>query len=256
MQELTIPLPSSENILVVAEPVLQQIPLNLLLVGDEFAGKTRAMGYAPSLTWFEAARRNPESHDGRRLAWVSASDDPEKVGTLEMILERLRPTLDRYGFHTDTCRQIPKDFSGAQMAVVTAHGGLTTEKRFIHKISDEEALAESPIALARSLADVELVILFVCSGGRIDRHPIGNTTVGLSKMLLGYGCRTVIASPWPLAAVVTGPWLEGFMEAWDAGETASVATFRANQVVEARLGNPPQYVLAMAVHGDVLLRKR
>ncbi len=256
MQALDIPLPSFPNILVVAEPVLQQIPLNLLLDGGEFAGQTRSMGYAPSLTWFEAARRNPTNHDGRRLAWVSASEDNDRMRTLEIILERLRPTLDQHGFRTDTSHQIPKDFSGAQMAVVTAHGDLTIEKRFIHKISDEEALAASPVALAHSLADIELVILFVCSGGRIDRHPLGNTTVGLPKLLLGHGCRTVIASPWPLAEVVTGPWFEGFMKAWDAGETASTATFRANKAVEVRLGNPPQYVLAMTVYGDVLLRKR
>lgn len=253
MDDLEIPVPSSKNILIIAEPVLQQIPVNLVLVEGEFAGRTRSIGYAPSLTWFEGARRNPSTHDGRRLAWISASEDLNKVGTLEMILERLRSTFEAHRFDIDTRRQIPKNFFGAQMAVITAHGGLTTEKRFIHRISDEEMLAESPEALARALAGVEMVILFVCSGGRSDKHPLGNTTVGLPKMLLDRGCRTVIASPWPLAAVVTGPWLEEFMVAWDAGETAADATFRANCAVHRRLGDPPQYSLAMAVHGDILL---
>lgn len=256
MRDFQIPVPSFQNILVVAEPALQQIPFNLILDNDEFAGKTRAIGCAPSLTWFEAARRNLANNDGRRVAWVSTSEDPEKVGTLEMILERMRPTLEQYDFLIDTSRHIPKNFAGAQMAVVTAHGGLTTEKRFIHKISDEEVLVESPVMLARSLAGIELVILFVCSGGRIDRHPILNTTIGLPKMLLEHGCRTVIASPWPLAAVVTAPWLEGFMGAWEMGKTASSAVFNANQAVNERLGDPPQYALAMAVYGDMLLRKR
>ncbi|MFB9125736.1 CHAT domain-containing protein [Paraburkholderia dipogonis] len=256
MGDLDMPIPSSPNILVIAEPVLQQIPVNLVLDAGEFAGRTRSIGYAPSLTWFEAARRSPAQHDDRRLAWISTSEDPEKVGTLEMILERLRSTFEAHHFTIDTSRQIPKNFKGAQMVVITAHGGLTTEKRFIHRISDEEMLAESPEALARALAGVEMVILFVCSGGRSDRHPLGNTTVGLPKMLLDRGCRTVIASPWPLAAVVTGPWLEEFMVAWDAGETAAAATIRANQAVYRRLGDPPQYSLAMAVHGDVLLSMR
>lgn len=255
MRQFEIPIPLSQKILVIAEPELQQIPLNLVIRGEEFAGKTHAIGYAPSLTWFEAARKNQVNHDGRRLAWVSASTIPENMGTLEMILERLRPTLDQHGFHTETCRQIPKNFIGAQMAVITAHGGLTTDRKFIHKISDEEALIESPITLARSLAQIELVILFVCSGGRIDSHPFGNTTVGLPKLLLNNGCRTIIASPWPLSAVVTGSWLERFMQAWEEGETALMATFYANQAVEERLGDPPQYSLAMTVYGDVLLKK-
>lgn len=255
MRPLDIPVPKFQNVLVIAEPTLQQIPLNLVLDANEFAGKNQALGYAPSLTWFEAARRNLANHDGRRLAWLSVSEDPDQRGTLEMILDRLRPTFELYNFHIDTSRQIPKSFVGAQMAVVTAHGSLTTDMQFIHKISDEEALAESPIMLARSLAGIELVILFVCSGGRIDKHPLLNTTVSLPKLLLDRGCRTVIASPWPLAAVVTGPWLEGFMEAWESGETALTSTFKANQMVEARLGDFPSYALAMAVHGDVLLRK-
>lgn len=207
------------------------------------------------MTWLEAAKATPAKHDGRRLAWISASDNPEAVGTLETILSRLQPTLDNFGFQTDTSRRIPKNLSGAQMVVVTAHGGLTTERRYIHKISDEGSLVESPLLLARALKNVEVVILFVCSGGRMDRHPLANTTVGLPKLLLDRGCRAIIASPWPLAALVTYRWLEDFMKAWEAGDTLLSATFKGNQAVQLALGDPPQYGLAMTVYGDVSLRK-
>lgn len=255
MAELDIPLPNTSPLLVIAEPGLQQIPMNLLLSEDEFIGRTVAIGTAPSLTWLEAARMNPATHDGRRLAWISVSDGPEEAGTLGTILSRLQPTLNEYGFHTDTSRRLPKNFSKAQMVIVCAHGGLTTEKRYIHTISDEGSLTESPRLLADALADVELVILFVCSGGRMDKHPHANTSVGLPKLLIDHGCRAVIASPWPLAAQVTYHWLDAFIKAWEAGDSILEATFKGNHAVQVALGDPPQYGLAMAVHGDVLLRR-
>jgi hypothetical protein len=255
MEKLKIPLPKASNILVIPEPSLQQVPMNLVLSEDEFLGKSCAIGTAPSLTWLQAVQTTPVQHDGRRLAWISASDEPESYGTLEAILGRIQPTFDRFEFQTDTSRRIPKNLSGAQMVVVTAHGSLTAEKRYIQRISDEGVLAESPLILARALAGVEVVILFVCSGGRLDRHPLANTTVGLPKLLLDRGCRVVIASPWPLDALVTYRWLEGFMSAWESGETVLNATFKANGEVSSALGDPPQYGLAMTVHGDVFLRK-
>jgi hypothetical protein len=255
MKEFEIPMPLASRVLVIAEPFLLQLPFNLIQVNGDLAGESKAIGIAPSLTWFEAARRLPSTNDGRRMAWISAGGSTEVFGTLEMIFARLRPIFDTHGFTTDTSGRIPTDLRGAQMVVVTAHGQLTSEDRYIHRIADEQTLAESPVALARALAGVELVILFVCSGGRIDRHPLANTTVSLPKMLLDRGCRTVIASPWPLAAAVTGNWLEGFLAAWDGGATALDANFRANQRVNDALGPEPQYTLAMTVQGDVLLRK-
>lgn len=256
MQQFTIPLPSSPQFMVVAEPALQQLPFNLMLEAGGFVGDSKSIGLVPSLTWFDAMRNQPSGKDGRRVAWISTSQDAEVFGTLEMIFARLQPIFEQHGFATDTSGKIPTNLRGAQMAVVTAHGQLTKEARYIHRIADEQALAESPAALARALKDVELVILFVCSGGRVDRHPLSNTAVSLPRMLLDRGCRTVIASPWPLAAVVTGNWFERFMKEWEAGASAIEANFKANQHVRERLGPEPQYSLAMTVYGDLMLRKK
>ncbi|WP_345881680.1 CHAT domain-containing protein [Shewanella algae] len=250
--KLQLPLPSKKNIMVIAEPLLQQIPINLALVDGEFVGRNHTIGYVPSLTWLESMHRRRYTSDNRRLAWISASEDPNDFGTLEMLHERLASVFDGYGFELNTKREIPHNFSNARMAVVTAHGGLSGEGRFIHKISDEGVLAETPKRLAQSLANVELVILFVCSGGRIDKHPFNHTTVGLPKLLLDNGCRAVVASPWPLEAKVVGPWLEEFMVLWERGETVSSATQLANEEVAKRLGDFAQYTQAMHVYGDVM----
>lgn len=255
MRDFELPMPDTDKVLVVAQPSLQQLAYNLVLVEAQFAGASKAVGLTPSLTWFDNSRRREAATLNKRHAWISCSLQSEAYGTIDMIFARLEPLLNQHGFITDTSGRIPGDLHGANIAVVTAHGQLTSEHRYIHSIADEQELTESPLALARGLAGVELVILFVCSGGRVDRHPMTNTTVSLPKMLLDRGCRAVIASPWPLTHAVPGNWLERFLEAWEAGETVLESNYKANLYVQERLGPEPALCHAMTVYGDVLLTK-
>jgi hypothetical protein len=141
----------------------------------------------------------------------------------------------------------------AGLAVVTAHGDVGSDGRFLRRISDDARLVEAPSALAAALRGVEVVILFVCSGGRIDKNPWDNSTTSLAKQLLNGGTRAVIASPWPLNVLVTYVWLEPFLKAWEQGATVLDATKAANDAVARHYGEVPQYSLAMRVYGDVLL---
>lgn len=255
MGEFELPLPATDKVLVIAQPRLQQLPVNLYLVDGQFAGESKAIGIAPSLTWLDSARQNRAVTSGKRHAWISCSPEAEGYRALDMVFARLEPYFQQHGFAIDTSGRIPGDVGGAGMAVVAAHGQLTSDRRYIHSIADEDDLNESALALARALASVELVILFVCSGGRVAPHPMVNTTVSLPKMLLDRGCRTVIASPWPLDVTVPANWLERFLERWDAGDTALEANFKANEYVKQRLGPEPGLSLAMTVYGDPLLSR-
>ncbi|NWD43718.1 CHAT domain-containing protein [Pseudomonas yamanorum] len=262
MEALDVLLPSSNSLVVIAEPMLQQVTLNLGIVKptemggfSQFLGTSTAVGMVPSLTWFSMVRSSKRSGRIAYKAWISAEDGPEMGGPLDLALDRLKGTFNEFGFTVNTDRKLPQDISDAGLAVVTAHGGLTENGRYIHSIRDEGSLIESPSALANTLAGVEVVILFVCSGGRIDKHPMNNTTVGLPKQLLDKGCRAVIASPWPLDVKVTYRWLEPFLREWEAGSTILEATKKANQAVGEALGDSPQYSLAMTAFGDLLLTK-
>jgi hypothetical protein len=261
MEALDVRLPKSEKLLIVAEPLLQQLTANLVVVQPDdggfeyFYGSRSSVGFVPALSWLSVTRARARTGKGAYRAWISADSGPDAAGTLDIALARLSGTFAEFGFSVDTNRRLPGDMSDAGLVVVTAHGGLAQEGRYLHSIRDEENLIEPPSALAASLAGVELVILFVCSGGRIDKHPWGNRTVGLSRQLLDKGARAVIASPWPLDVKVTYTWFEPFMNAWNAGATVLQATKAANEVVAQRLGDNPQYSLAMNVYGDVLMTK-
>ncbi|AIR88858.1 hypothetical protein LK03_06075 [Pseudomonas cremoricolorata] len=262
MEALDVRLPPSKALMVIAEPLLQQMTYNLSLaqpteVGgfSQFHGIASAIGMAPSLTWFSMVRSQARSGKTAYKAWISAESGAEAEGPLDVALDRLRGTFDEFGFTVDTSRKLPRAMSDAGLAVVTAHGGLTAGGRYIHSIRDEDRLLESPSALASALAGVEVVILFVCSGGRIDKHPLDNTAIGLPKLLLDKGCRAVIASPWPLNVIMTYRWLEPFLRAWETGATVLQATKKANEAVGHALGDEPQYSLAMTAYGDLLLTK-
>ncbi|AYH31571.1 CHAT domain-containing protein [Pectobacterium parmentieri] len=260
MESLDIRLPPTTNLLVIAEPELQQLTFNLALIKtryddmDDFIGYHSAIAMVPSLTWLSMVRQHHRSAHHVRKAWISHQENSDGGGTMGVALRRLEGTFDEFGFSLDTMQRLP-DLRGAEISVIVAHGGLTSEGRYIHRISDEKTLVETPTALANTLTGSDIVILFVCSGGRIDKNPWSNTTVGLPKLLLNKGARAVIASPWPLDVKVTYNWLEPFLTAWDAGASLFEATKAANDATAKYLGKNPQYSLAMTVYGDGLLTK-
>jgi hypothetical protein len=239
-----------------------------------FAGKQCSIGAVPSLTWLAAARAAKRSDKTGYMAWISAElnselgdgqdmggrsgfepQDPDRAHTLDVALSRLNVSFEEFGFAVDTGRRLPRNMNDAGLAVVTAHGGLSEDGRFLRSIRDDEELLVAPSALASALEGVELVILFVCSGGRIDKNPWDNSTTSLPKRLLNGGTRAVIASPWPLNVLVTYNWLAPFLRSWEEGATVLDATKTANDSVAEHFGEVPQYSLAMRVYGDVLLTR-
>ena len=280
MERLDVCLPKAERLIIVAEPALQQLTANLVVMRpddggwDYLAGTQSSIGTVPSLSWLAAARSVRRSGKTGYKAWISAQldsefeDSEEPSGrdgvdtqasdvaqTLDVALRRLSGSFEEFGFAVDTGRRLPHDMKDTGLAVVTAHGGLSSDGRYLRSIRDDNELVEAPSALANALEGVELVILFVCSGGRIDKNPWDNSTTSLSKQLLNGGSRAVIASPWPLNVLVTYNWLDPFLRAWESGATVLDATRRANDAVAKHFGDVPQYSLAMRVYGDALLTR-
>ena len=240
---------------VVADVNLQAFPPNLFFVGEQFAGRDRPMAAAPSLAWLEAARAKGMIGDGRICAWISTAEGEDGHQTLPMIADRLQPTFDQYGIMVDTGTTLPATFSGASMAVITAHGGIHPEHQYFHVVSDDGALKVTAGELANALRNIGIVILFVCSGGRADKHPQANTTLGLAKQILDRGCAAVIASPWPLDARVPSHWLPTFLDHWFQGARAIEANYAANQIVDQRFAQDPARGLAMTIIGNPTLRR-
>jgi hypothetical protein len=247
-------LPEERTVLVM-DTALQTLPPNLIKVADEFAARDRPVALAPSLTWLAAARERRGRSAGPPQAWISTAAPGEVRATLAAMAERLEPALRQHSIALNTQAEIPTDFAGAEMAIVGAHGGIhLADGRYFRAVADEAELVAPARALARALANVKVVVLLVCSGGRLDAAPGAHTTVGLAKQLLDQGCSTVIGSPWPLAWNVPVFWLPEFLEAWRLGEPVIDANFLANEAVRRNLRDTTDVGLAMSVYGDPLVK--
>jgi CHAT domain len=238
------PLPPSP-LIVVASTSLQGLPLNRWRVDQDFAGRTHAMAAVPSLSWLRAARAIPKTVDQRKLAWISTSE--AQGGTLAMVVDRLAEIFVEHDVSLDVNSALPSDFADAKLAIVTAHGGIAPGgKNYFTRISDEGGLSVNGLELSRALRNVEVVVLFVCSGGRIDKNPSSETVSGMAKQLFDAGCSAVIASPWPLDPRVTYHWLPTFMAAWRDGCNLAEANFKANKKVDE--GFPGLFAQSLAMH--------
>ncbi|MGY3404033.1 hypothetical protein ACVWZV_000146 [Bradyrhizobium sp. GM5.1] len=115
-------------VVVVADAELQQLPSNIIRIGDDFAGQKRPMASAPSLFWLKAARANPPATNGRMVAWISQED---RLGeTFVAIAARISEALEKHGIGLDTGPVIPRNLAESELVIVTAHGGLGLDGRF------------------------------------------------------------------------------------------------------------------------------
>ena len=256
MQGLGLSTGVGNRVLFVLDTQLQRLPPQLLLVAGDPIGRSARVAVAPSLTWLSAAINAPRKTYGAATAWISTTADNVANATLATVADRVGDGLEHYGVSLSTAAQVPESLRNASLAVVAAHGSLADENRFFQRVSDEAKFQVSGLALAMALEGAGVVVLFVCSGGRQDEHPVASTTVGLPKLLLERGSLAVIASPWPLDPRVPSHWLPGFLAAWEAGETLLEANAAGNSRVELQMGDDAKNSMAMTLYGNPLVRRQ
>lgn len=254
MAKLGLTAVPDERGLVVADVALQQLPPNLLMISGDFIGRSVPVAAAPSLSWLKDVRTRPD-RTGAPYAWIPISTAPEADQTLAILKDRLTPTLEEHRIAVDTDLAIPDGLRGSQLAIIAAHGGIIPEGRFFQVVADDADMRLTSATISDAVSNGGLVVLFVCSAGRFDKHPMADTTTGLAKQLLDRGCAAVIASPWPLNASVPAYWLPTFLETWSSGLPVIDANFTANKAVEHAMGNSPANCLALTVYGDPLLKR-
>ena len=247
---LNFPFDPERATAIVAANRLQQLPPTLYRVGDQFVGQLQPVFSAPSLGWLYVASSSPASTNRRWTGWISIAE--QQGHTLVFAKERLEETIEKYKIELDIGKNLPDGFWGAEMSLVVAHGSVLPEGKYFQKVSDEGALRVTTEEFAKAFKNVGVVVLFVCSAGRADQSPEGESTYGLARELLGQGCSAVVASPWPLDSRVPYHWFPTFIDEWSRGKSVAAATFLANQRVANNFNTNLANCLAMTVFGDGL----
>ncbi len=229
---------------------LAGVPANLLLRNGELSGILGPVVVVPSLSWLLERRGHPPCATGRR-AWIlpPGPDEDGNRGPLHLLADNLPEHLP--GFITTIA--FPALDQPLEFALLAAHGGIDDSGLYFGAVADEGVQAFSIPRVAQALAGCELVVLFVCNGGRHDTAPFSARSVGLPSALLAAGCRTVIASPWPLDALVALRWVSLFLNAWTTETDVAVAAYQANLQLMTHYYHPRDF-LAMHVFGEPGLR--
>ncbi len=242
-----------KTVMLVREARLQVLPPNLFLFGDDFAGECGPTVSIPSLNWLRRLQNNEGNGNVNKAAWIPTDGSSEKTTTLQMLAGSLDDTFSENGVACFNSNRIPLGLENFGLLIIGGHGGLTNDGDYFQSVSDETGVFFSGRSISSAIC-AEVVVLFVCSGGRIDTHPYSSSTVGLTKSLLKDGTRTVVASPWPIDWRVAPNWLPIFLAESKDGKNVAEAVFAANQAVRKCMGDNPSYHLAMNVYGDSLVK--
>ena len=230
--------------LVVMEAELRSMPSNLLWTDNGFLGASQPVGAAPSLAWLAESFKRLPTPVPRLNAWISNAGDQSQ--TLNVLLGYLQGEFEDQGVVLDTSNHPPIALARSDLVFVAAHGQVSPEGNYFHTLNDEGSLKVPADVVATAVRDSRVAVLFVCSGGRSDKVPDANTTSGLAKQLLSMGCSTVIASPWPIEAMVAASWAPKFLKHWKSGKSAIQACHDANK----EISGDPSRTLAMNLYGD------
>lgn len=253
IDDLSFSIPNVDSLIVVAEPYLQRLPIALVPTINSsqishFLGNQAKISNIPSISWLTKNREIDKNITSKRNAWIPLNN--EEASTLNTLHDRLSGILSDHDITLSTSQKVPDRLCDSKLSILAAHGGVMSDQGFIHRISDEEHNLVSPIEIANSVRNCEIVVLFICSAGRVDKDPLTNKSYGLPMEMLKRGVSTVIAPPWPLDIKAASNWLEIFLNKLESGATVSEANFEANNSLIKTLGDFAGYTLAMTLYGN------
>lgn len=243
---------SANPILFITSSALQSIPPNLYLADDEPVGLSRPTAVAPSINWLQKLNSETDEWRNNYKAWIPKIDKNEDA--LTMLFEQTESMLLANHFSIFTEESDLRQMKQSDIAVIGAHGSVYTSDQLFKAISNEGEIRLTGLQMSKYLSNCKLVILFICSGGRLDSAPYSSASVGLPYEILNQGARSVIASPYPLDVRVPRIWLEAFINELFKGNSVINSNFQANSTVAKAFNYNPVYSLAMNVFGDPLLK--
>lgn len=226
------------------------VPPNVLQVDGGLAGESRVLATTPSLGWLQASLANGRTGDGTAAAWIPVAADTADTDVLTLLRNDVEDVLVGANVTLHTQVRPPVVLASADLAIIGGHGGLAEPNRFFRSLSDDKHQPADLRQVGDALRRSRMAVLFVCSGGRHDRHPESGGLVGISHRLLDLGLEAVVAPSWPIPFNVARPWLLAFLEAWSGRAQAVDACDAENRAVAKATSYDLRRFLAMTLHGN------
>lgn len=229
---------------------LPHLPPNVMTVDGDLAGRSRSLSTVPSLAWLKASIVAARKGDGSAAAWIPLPADAWYMDTLSLMAGDIEAVLQPMGIPLHARPSTPAALASADLAIVGAHGGLAEDNGYFRGLIDDRHEPTDLRLLTDALSGSRVAVLFVCSGGRVDRHPESGGLVGIAHRLLLSGLDAVVAPSWPIPFTIARPWLGAFLKSWKAGAQIIDACRAGNDEVAAVTSHDLARSLAMTLHGN------
>ena len=239
-----------KDCVLIATLELQILPTNILRLGNTFIGYRFSSVVAPSISWLNSESENERCGQARHIWIAGEGEDSQGLGGLPRIAMQSKTILNTLGFKWVADNEMLQGIEAGEVLIIVAHGGLSTDGNNFSVIASEDVTFEDARGFASCAANHDLVLLFACSAGRVDRHPDAVSGVSLVTKLLSLGCGAVIAPSWPIEVAIVAPWIKAFFKEFEEGATVSQACFRANRAIGESESDDPKKCLAMCVMGN------
>ena len=231
------------------------MPPNMLTVDGALAGASRSFATVPSLSWLRSSLSSSKRGDGSTAAWIPIAADTHYMDPLSLLAGDLEQVLNDSSIPLHTHASTPSAVGSADLVILGAHGGLAEDNGFFRGLSDD---AHEPLNFSHLIDAVRgsrVALLFVCSGGRFDRHPESGALVGLAHKLLELGLDAVVAPSWPIPFTVARPWLRAFLASWHNGFSIMECYRAGNDAVAQETSHDFARSLAMALYGNPFIKR-
>ncbi|WP_194456318.1 hypothetical protein [Bradyrhizobium sp. CCBAU 53421] len=233
---------------------LSRLPPNVLTVNGDLAGVTKSLATTPSLAWLQRSLARNHQGNGTAAAWIPVAQDASYLDVLSMMVGEIEDVLRDANISLST-NPAPGALASADLAIVGAHGGLAETNRYFRGLSDDQHEPTELRQLIDALRGSRVAILFVCSGGRMDKHPESGGVLGIAHRLLDNGLDAVIAPSWPIPFTMVRPWLDAFLKSWVGSTQIVDACGAANRAVAAATSHDLSRSLAMTLYGNPFITR-
>jgi hypothetical protein len=247
--------PSLPDSAIIVSGDLSRLPPNMLTVSGTLAGASRSLATVPSLSWLSSSMSSARQGDGSAAAWIPIAAGAHYMDPLSLLAGDIEQVLTDRSIFLHTQASTPSALGSADLVIVGAHGGLAEDNGFFRGLSDD---SHEPLEFAQLVDAVRhsrVALLFVCSGGRFDRHPESGALAGLAHKLLDLGLDAVVAPSWPIPFTVARPWLKAFLTSWNDGLPIMECYRVGNDAVAQETSHDFSRSLAMALYGNPFIKR-
>lgn len=242
---------SCTEVLVCFSTDLASMPHNLLITGNQFAGKKYGLCNIMSIENLLQHHRTVTLYSNCTMAAWIPSDDGNH--TIAWGLSQLEPVLQQYGAAVTTTRY-PDIPLHADINIFLAHG--IREFNGFKVVSTGDNPENIIVNPSKVFGKGRIAVLFICNSGSSMEEMYGHQIVSFSGDLLKAGYDAVVAPYWPYDVTMSRNWLQAFINSLHEGYNINESVYLANQKLStydpetSQVFYAPQGCLAMHLYGN------